>query len=148
MGGSEKKIRDLFAPAEAEQNEKGDDSDLHIIIFDEIDLQPKTDFSQHLKKRIPSAKKAMVVMVRGLRKSFKEVVYYDFDRQMDMDLLGKIIVQVEKAGGAVRAVTLDMGNKKLLKEFKVNIITRVLSIPVFYLLGFPRSLLLLPPEQS
>ena len=118
------------------------------IIFDEIDLQPKTDFSQHLKKRIPSAKKAMVVMVRGLRKSFKEVVYYDFDRQMDMDLLGKIIVQVEKAGGAVRAVTLDMGNKKLLKEFKVNIITRVLSIPVFYLLGFPRSLLLLPPEQS
>ena len=37
VGGSEKKIRDLFAPAEAEQNEKGDDSDLHIIIFDEID---------------------------------------------------------------------------------------------------------------
>jgi len=37
VGGSEKKIRDLFAPAEAEQAEKGDDSDLHIIIFDEID---------------------------------------------------------------------------------------------------------------
>ena len=37
VGGSEKKIRDLFAPAESEQNEKGDDSDLHIIIFDEID---------------------------------------------------------------------------------------------------------------
>ena len=37
VGGSEKKIRDLFAPAEAEQNEKGDDSELHIIIFDEID---------------------------------------------------------------------------------------------------------------
>lgn len=27
----------MFAPAEAEQAEKGDDSDLHIIIFDEID---------------------------------------------------------------------------------------------------------------
>ena len=37
VGGSEKKIRDLFAPAEAEQSEKGDDSELHIIIFDEID---------------------------------------------------------------------------------------------------------------
>lgn len=37
VGGSEKKIRDLFAPAETEQAEKGDDSDLHIIIFDEID---------------------------------------------------------------------------------------------------------------
>lgn len=27
----------MFAPAEAEQGEKGDDSELHIIIFDEID---------------------------------------------------------------------------------------------------------------
>lgn len=37
VGGSEKKIRELFAPAEREQEEKGDDSGLHIIIFDEID---------------------------------------------------------------------------------------------------------------
>ena len=37
VGGSEKKIRELFAPAESEQQEKGDESELHIIIFDEID---------------------------------------------------------------------------------------------------------------
>ena len=37
VGGSEKKIRELFAPAEAEQQDKGDESELHIIIFDEID---------------------------------------------------------------------------------------------------------------
>jgi len=37
VGGSEQKIRDLFAPAEKEMKEKGDESTLHIIIFDEID---------------------------------------------------------------------------------------------------------------
>lgn len=37
VGQSEENIRKLFEDAEAEQAEKGDDSDLHIIIFDEID---------------------------------------------------------------------------------------------------------------
>lgn len=37
VGGSEKKIRELFEPAEKELAEKGDESGLHIIIFDEID---------------------------------------------------------------------------------------------------------------
>lgn len=37
VGGSEENIRKLFAEAEEEQKERGDDSDLHIIIFDEID---------------------------------------------------------------------------------------------------------------
>ena len=37
VGQSEENIRALFADAEAEQKAKGDDSDLHIIIFDEID---------------------------------------------------------------------------------------------------------------
>ena len=37
VGESERKIRDLFADARKDQEENGDDSDLHIIIFDEID---------------------------------------------------------------------------------------------------------------
>ena len=37
VGESEAKIRELFAPAEKELAEKGDESGLHIIIFDEID---------------------------------------------------------------------------------------------------------------
>ena len=37
VGGSEAKIRELFAPADKEMKEKGDESDLHVIIFDEID---------------------------------------------------------------------------------------------------------------
>lgn len=37
VGGSEENIRNLFKDAEAEYREKGEDSNLHIIIFDELD---------------------------------------------------------------------------------------------------------------
>ncbi|KAM0954533.1 putative vesicle-fusing ATPase [Dioscorea sansibarensis] len=37
VGETEKNVRDLFADAEADQKAKGDQSDLHVIIFDEID---------------------------------------------------------------------------------------------------------------
>ncbi|KAK6132673.1 hypothetical protein DH2020_033589 [Rehmannia glutinosa] len=37
VGETEKNVRDLFADAEHDQRTKGDQSDLHIIIFDEID---------------------------------------------------------------------------------------------------------------
>ena len=37
VGQSEENIRALFAEAEAEEKERGDESELHIIIFDEID---------------------------------------------------------------------------------------------------------------
>lgn len=37
VGGSERKIRELFEPAEKDMKTLGDESKLHIIIFDEID---------------------------------------------------------------------------------------------------------------
>ena len=37
VGGSEENVRKLFEDAEKDQLQKGDESDLHVIIFDEID---------------------------------------------------------------------------------------------------------------
>ncbi|KAL3740111.1 hypothetical protein ACJRO7_021400 [Eucalyptus globulus] len=37
VGETEKNVRDLFADAEQDQRARGDESDLHVIIFDEID---------------------------------------------------------------------------------------------------------------
>eukprot|EP01064_Diplonema_japonicum_P008324 TRINITY_DN1579_c3_g1_i1.p1 TRINITY_DN1579_c3_g1~~TRINITY_DN1579_c3_g1_i1.p1 ORF type:complete len:769 (+),score=256.22 TRINITY_DN1579_c3_g1_i1:46-2352(+) len=42
VGESEKNVRLLFEPAEKEQREKGDESELHLIIFDEFDAIVKT----------------------------------------------------------------------------------------------------------
>ena len=49
MGGSEQKIRDLFADAEKEQAEMGDSSMLHIIIFDEMDAIMKSRGSTNVR---------------------------------------------------------------------------------------------------
>lgn len=46
VGGSEEKVRALFADAEKEQAESGDNSMLHIIIFDEMDAIMKARGSQ------------------------------------------------------------------------------------------------------
>ncbi|KAI5455049.1 transport between ER and Golgi ATPase protein [Naganishia albida] len=47
VGQSEENIRKLFADAEKEQKEKGDESGLHIVIFDEIDAICKQRGSQN-----------------------------------------------------------------------------------------------------
>ena len=99
-----------------------------MMVFDEIDIQWKELYSAHFKERVPAAKKVMVVMVRGLRSGFKEIIYYNFDTvmkketgksAMDRQLLCMLIEQVERAGGFVRGITLDMGNKTLLSQLKV-----------------------------
>ena len=99
-----------------------------MIVFDEMDIQSKENYSAHFKERVPAAKKVLVVMVRGLRAGFKEIIYYNFDTimkketgksGMDLQLLGQLIEEVERSGGFVRGVTLDMGNKTLLSECRV-----------------------------
>ncbi len=47
VGESEAAVRKLFEPAEAESKERGDDSDLHVIIFDEIDAVCKARGSRN-----------------------------------------------------------------------------------------------------
>ena len=42
VGQSEENIRNLFIDAENEYKARGDDSDLHIFIFDEIDALCKS----------------------------------------------------------------------------------------------------------
>ena len=45
VGQSEENIRNLFAEAEAEYRSRGDESELHIIIFDEIDAICKARYA-------------------------------------------------------------------------------------------------------
>lgn len=84
-----------------------------MIVFDEMDIQWKENYSAHFKERVPAAKKVMVVMVRGLRTGFKEIIYYNFDTvmkketgksAMDRQLLDQLIDSVERAGGFVRGI--------------------------------------------
>ena len=64
-------------------------------------------------------KKVQVVQVRGLIKPWKPIIYYDFDRNMDMDLLNELILKSEYCKIKIRAIICDMGNTQLLSHFKV-----------------------------
>ena len=104
-----------------------DDRNL-IMSFDEMQVHFRAGWSAHFKELVQGASKVMVVMVRGLRSGFKEIIYYNFDSvmkaktgksAMDLELLQELIDRVESAGGLVRGITLDMGNKTLLSQLKV-----------------------------
>lgn len=61
-------------------------------------------------------------MIRGLVHSWKQLVFYDFDRNMTKDLLFAIIRKVESIGFPVVAVVNDLGpsNVRLWKNLDIN----------------------------
>ena len=89
------------------------------LFFDEVQTRQETQYCQRQKEVIKSASKAQVVIIRGIRKPFLQIIYYDFDTQMTKELLDALIVKTEKAGAKVRLVGGDMGNPKLLKDLRV-----------------------------
>ena len=89
------------------------------LSFEEIDIKAQTLYSERHKERLPKAKKAMVVMSRGLGSGHKEPLFYDYDRPMTEELLSELIIKTEEAGAHVRNVVLDMGNQSLLSKMKV-----------------------------
>ena len=57
---------------------------------------------------------------RGLVHPWKQIIYYDFDKDMTKGLLSKIIRKCEKSMCKVRGIVCDMGNKILLRQLGVN----------------------------
>ena len=89
------------------------------LFFDEMQTRQESMYCQRMKELIKSASKAQVVIVRGLRRPYLQLIYYDFDVNMTKKLLDELITRTEKAGGKVRLVGGDMGNPTLLKELRV-----------------------------
>ena len=60
-------------------------------------------------------------MVRGIRKSWKFPLMYDFDLNMTLDIMCEVITVIEGCGGGglVRSCTGDMGNKTFLADVGV-----------------------------
>ena len=53
---------------------------------------------------------AQVAMVRGVYSNFRQVVFYEFDKKMDVPTLNSIIRSVEETGLRVSFMTCDQGN--------------------------------------
>ena len=100
---------------------KNEDSNFReaALMFDEMQLNEVCEFSERLKKLFIQHKKVQVVQVRGIIHPWKQIVYYDFDTNMDMKLLNTLIIQCEQSNVKVRAIVCDMGNAQLLSHLKV-----------------------------
>ena len=60
-------------------------------------------------EEVPGASSAVVVLVRGLRRHFRQIIHYD-QGALTLSRLHALITQVEDVGGRVRSLTFDMGN--------------------------------------
>lgn len=95
---------------------------LVVLTFDEIYINDKIAIDRKLEKVIGPHKTCQCVMVRSLFASWKQLVYYEFDKTMDATTLNNIILKLHDAGYIVVAITSDLGpgNLKLWSQLEIG----------------------------
>jgi len=98
VGEAEKNIRTLFEEAQQEFEEKGESSDLHVVIFDEIDAIAKKRGGAHAKSR-DGALNQLLCCLDGIETLSNVIVFGLTNRKdcLDPALLrpGRLEVQLE-----------------------------------------------------
>lgn len=99
------------------------DDKICVLAFDEMKVVEAYEYDQIADLVRKPANNVQVVMARGLRKSWKQPVFFDYDCQMNQKILGSIIVALHNAGFPVVAIVCDMGptNRKLWKDLNVSV---------------------------
>lgn len=94
---------------------------ISAISFDEISLCSDYVYDKRNDKMI-SYSKAQVVMLRGICDSWKQPIFYAYDRSVSLVILINIIKAVEEAGYLVYSVTCDLGaeNRSLWKVLHIT----------------------------
>jgi len=91
------------------------------ISFDEIKVSDLASYNSHLDETFgPNMGKVQVVQIRGIIKGFRQIVYYNFNTNMNLELLKTIISRIEAVGGKVRNCAFDLGNKTIVKDLKIG----------------------------
>ncbi|EDW29946.1 GL15819 [Drosophila persimilis] len=90
----------IFELMEAEVDRKNEDKQC-VLCFDEYNFGQKDE--QETKKYV------QVAMVQGLWKSWKNLIYYDFDKPMTLDTLHMLIRKLHSAEYHVVAMVSNMG---------------------------------------
>ena len=99
-------------------NEKDPKKHLFNLMFDDVHLQKKMEYCPIQKKVIGPCTKAMVVMIRQLYGDYKKVLYTAFDKDMCLQLIKDLIVELENVGAKIIMSTFDLGNPKFKADLK------------------------------
>ncbi|KAI8122775.1 Transposable element P transposase [Lucilia cuprina] len=94
------------------------DEKICVLAFDEMKIAETFEYDCTNDVVRQPAKYVQVIMARGLKKSWKQPVFYDFDCRMSKQILDSIISELSKAGFPVLAIVCDMGptNRKLWSD--------------------------------
>ena len=95
---------------------------LVVLSFDEMYLSYKISIEREKEQVIGPHKTCQCVMVRSLFSSWKQLIYYQYDKAMDVSTFFEIISKLHESGYIVVAVTCDMGpsNMKLWSELDIG----------------------------
>ena len=93
-----------------------------ILSFDEMKVTSAWEYRRIDDTILKPHNYVQVGIVRGILGNWKQVVYYDFDQKMTVNLLTTIITAIEKSGYEVHATVCDMGgsNYSLLNQMKIS----------------------------
>jgi len=93
-----------------------------IVYFDEMKVTAHFEYDHSLQSVREPRDYVQVAMAQGLRKSWKQPIYFDFDKAMTVGTLFSIIERLHKVGYDVVAIVNDMGpgNHKLWTNLGVS----------------------------
>lgn len=93
-------------------------SKLGVLAYDEMDIRNVVDYDKSTDQIRGPFKKALVVILRSLTHSWRQIVFCDFNRIIDLKLFNEIVVEAENSGVHVVATSFDLGNHRFQKEIK------------------------------
>ena len=96
---------------------------LTVLSFDEIHLSKVAGIDRKDEQKIGPHDRCQVVFARGLFKSWKQPIYYDFDQAMTSEILIEIIKQLFEVSFTVVAFVCDLGptNKQVFNSLDCDI---------------------------
>ena len=94
-----------------------------VLSFDEMNVASEWTYDKGTDNLYSPKSKVQCVLIRGLLASWKQIVFYDFDKKMTKDILLNLITKIESAGFHVVAMVsdLDASNVKLQKDLNIDI---------------------------
>jgi Transposase protein len=93
-----------------------------VLTFDEIYINSNMVYDSVEDQVLGPNNKTQVVMAQGLFGGWKNIVYFDHNKDVTKDILIQVITELSSAGFTVVAVNCDMGieNRKLYSNLGVN----------------------------
>nr|AAK08181.1 putative transposase [Drosophila helvetica] len=105
------------------ENDAMDEADkLCVLAFDEMKVAAAFEYDSSADVIYEPSNYVQLAIVRGLKKSWKQPIFFDFSTRMDADTLNNIIRKLHTKGYPVVAIVSDLGsgNQKLWSELGVS----------------------------